>query len=119
MLFVASGLMHFLTPDRFASIVPPALPRPYLLVAISGAAEIAGAVGLMLPATRRLAAWCLMALLVAVFPANLHMLHTAHASQQPLWWQTLLALRLPLQPVLIWLTWRAGHVASTSRHGRS
>jgi uncharacterized membrane protein len=101
-LFVGSGTLHLVRPKPFYEIVPPQLPRRELLVAISGVAEIFGGVGMLIPATRRTAGWGLMALLTAVFPANIYM---AEANIQPegihipaafMW------ARLPLQPLLIW-----------------
>jgi uncharacterized membrane protein len=103
---VAVGAMHFINAADFAGIVPAALPAPFLLVYISGVAEICGGIGLQLPATRRLAAWGLIALYVAVFPANVNMAvnHLKLGSQDVptafLW------LRLPLQLVLIAWAWR-------------
>lgn len=84
--------------------MPPLLPAPRLLVAISGAAEIAGGLGLLFPRFRKSAAWGLVLLLLAVFPANLYM---AIAHQRfphfPAW---ILWARLPLQlPVIAW-AWR-------------
>ncbi len=108
-LFVFAGAMHFVKPDAYASVVPPSLPRPHLLVAISGVCEILGAIGILLPQPlRRTAGWGLILLLIAVFPANVQMaLHPApvggHAIK-PLY----LYLRLPLQAVLIaWAYWVA------------
>lgn len=69
----AVGVAHFIAPAPFVSIVPPWLPSPRLLVYISGVAEVLGGVGLWIPKTRRAAAWGLVALYVAVFPANIHM----------------------------------------------
>ena len=83
--------------------MPPALPAPRLLVLLSGVAEVAGGLGLLLPATRRWAAWGLLVLLVAVFPANVHMLRLASALHIPAW---VLWARLPLQPLLMWAVWR-------------
>ncbi len=77
LLFVGVGVLHFLRPEVFARIVPPALPAPRLLVLLSGAAEVMGGLGLLLPATWRGAGWGLLALLVAVFPANVYMLGLA------------------------------------------
>jgi uncharacterized membrane protein len=72
--FTFTGTMHFLRPRFFEAIVPPAIePQKQEVVAISGAAEIAGAALVLHPASRRLARWWLLALLVAVFPANIHM----------------------------------------------
>ena len=72
--FVGAGINHFLIPRAYESIVPPSMRDDAArLVAISGVAEIAGGVGVLLPRTRRLAGLGLIALLAAVFPANLHM----------------------------------------------
>ncbi|UOQ75431.1 DoxX family protein [Hymenobacter sp. 5516J-16] len=104
LLFFGAGVLHFLSPGPFMRIVPPYLPAPLLLVYLSGAAEIAGGLGLLLPATRRLAGWGLVLLLVAVFPANVYMLQTHGAGLAvPLW---ALWLRLPLQLVLIVWVWK-------------
>ena len=70
-LFVAAGALHFLVPGVYLRIMPP--PYPRALVYISGATEVLGGVGVLIPATRRWAGWGLIALLVAVFPANIHM----------------------------------------------
>lgn len=104
-LFVGAGLLHFLRPETYLRIMLPALPAPRLLVLLSGAAEVAGGLGLLLPATRRGAAWGLLALLLAVFPANIYMVQLAEQLHLPAW--TLWA-RLPLQPLLMWWVWRAG-----------
>ena len=109
-LFATAGVFHFLTPHRFTGIVPPWMPRADLLVAVSGAAELAGAAGLAWPRSRYWAGWGLIALLVAVFPANIQMLIGAQQSSAAIWWQIVLWLRLPLQLVLIWLVWRAAEL---------
>ncbi len=90
----------------FARIVPPYLPAPRLLVYVSGIAEIAGGVCLLVPPLRRLAAWGLVLLLLAVFPANFYMAtHHIQVTNSPLP-QWLLWARLPLQAVLIgWILW--------------
>ncbi|MFD2786853.1 DoxX family protein [Hymenobacter rubripertinctus] len=103
LFFLTAGLMHFLRPEGFLRIVPPYLPHPLLLVHLSGAAEIAGALGLLVPATRRWAAWGLIALLVAVFPANVYMLQTGGAGMVVPEWA--LWVRLPLQLVLLGWAW--------------
>ena len=105
LLFVVAGISHFRSPATYIRIVPPVFPDPALLVAISGVAELAGGLGILLPRVRRAAAWGLIALLVAVFPANIYMLthHIplgAHLVSPVLLW-----LRLPLQGVLIALVW--------------
>lgn len=104
LLFVGAGLLHFIHPETFERIVPPVLPAPRLLVLLSGAAEVAGGLGLLLPTTRRWAGWGLLALLVAVFPANVYMVGLADTLHIPAW---VLWARLPLQPLLMWAVWRA------------
>lgn len=102
LLFAGAGLLHFLKTDLYVKIVPPHFPSPPLLVYASGIAEIAGAIGLLLPPVRRLAASGLVLLLIAVFPANVYMaLHNVRVTSTfiPQW---LLWARLPLQAVLIW-----------------
>jgi uncharacterized membrane protein len=106
-LFCGAGIMHFVAPSAYARIVPPGLPAPALLVLVSGVAEIAGGVGLLIPATRVAAGWGLIALLVAVFPANVRMLQMAVESHASVLSQAVLVLRLPLQPLLIYWVWRA------------
>jgi uncharacterized membrane protein len=102
--FVFAGTTHFTNRDFFVSIVPPYLPGAEALVAISGVAEIALGLSLWVPRWSRLAAWGLVALLVAVFPANLHM--WMHPEQYPTIAPAALLWRLPLQGVLIaWAYW--------------
>jgi uncharacterized membrane protein len=72
-LYVIAGAMHFLVPEVYVQIVPPVLPGPLTLVYLSGIAEIALGLGLLHPRTRRLAAWGLIGLLIAIFPANVYM----------------------------------------------
>lgn len=79
-LFLTSGVMHFVRPQTFESIVPRSLPAHRGLVYVSGAAEIACAAGLLIPHTRRVAGIASAALLVAVFPANVTM--TARAKRR-------------------------------------
>ena len=100
-LFIVAGLNHFVNPTFYCSIIPPGLPNPALLVAISGVCEIAGGLALLVRRLRRLAGWGLIALLVAVFPANVYMaIHPDRVQglNVPQW---LLWVRLPLQAVLI------------------
>lgn len=103
-VFVGAGVLHIVRPGVFQAIVPPSLPKPRLLVYVSGLAEIAGGLGLLVPALRPWAGWGLALLLVAVFPANLYMWRAADRFRKiPRW---VLALRLPLQVVLIgWVLW--------------
>jgi uncharacterized membrane protein len=103
LIFAGSGTMHFLKPDAFVQIVPPLLPAKGTLVAISGAAELAGAIGLLIPQTRVAACYGLIALLIAVFPANIYMaLDRVKFASLPEW---ALIARLPLQLLLIGWIW--------------
>lgn len=99
--------MHFVIPGSYAQIVPRWLPDARLIVVISGVSEIMGGVGVLYGPTRRFAGWGLLTLLIAVFPANVHMLRMAYSSQASPLWISLLWLRLPLQPLLMWWVWRA------------
>jgi uncharacterized membrane protein len=71
--FVFAGAMHFVIPKAYRRIMPPYVPAHDAMVYASGVAEIVGGAGLMVPSRRRLAGWWLIATLIAVFPANLHM----------------------------------------------
>lgn len=103
-LFVAAGVNHFLKPDFYLKIMPPYLPWHYELVLISGVFEILGGVGLLIPRLTVPAAWGLVALLVAVFPANIYM--TFHPELYPTIPPAVLWARLPFQGVLIaWAYW--------------
>lgn len=106
LFFVAAGVMHFRRPSLYAQIVPPYMPFPLALVYVSGVCEILGGCGILIPRLRRVAGWGLIALLIAVFPANVHMALGDVSIQEltiPPW---LLWLRLPLQGVFIaWVWW--------------
>ena len=110
LLFAAAGVLHFASPDPYVAIVPPYLPWPLALVYLSGAAEVALGLMLLIPRFQRLAAWGLLALLIAVFPANLHM--ALNADLYPTIPPVALWGRLPLQAVLIaWAYWFTGRVS--------
>jgi uncharacterized membrane protein len=99
-LFIVGGVAHFVFTRAYASAVPDYLPAPRELVLISGAAEIAGGVGVLLPQTRRLAASGLVILLISIFPANVFMAQHPDRFGLPRW---LLWARLPLQiPLIYW-----------------
>lgn len=106
LLYVAAGVMHFVQPSPYVKIVPPILPQPLLLVYLSGVAELLGGIGLLVPRLRRVAAWGLVALLLAVLPANIYMAAyriQVTAAPIPIW---LLWLRVPVQFVLMaWVLW--------------
>ena len=100
--FVVAGIGHFIAPRFYLAIMPPALPWPLALIYISGVAEILGGLGVLTPATRKLAGWGLIVLLVAVFPANIYAALHGMGSI-PSW---VLWARLPLQIVFIaWVYW--------------
>jgi uncharacterized membrane protein len=98
--YVAAGINHFVHPAMYEKIMPPWLPAHNALVLASGMAEILLGLLLLVRCTRRLAAAGIVLLLVAVFPANVHMLLNYRAEGHRLWWLAL--LRLPLQGFLIW-----------------
>lgn len=106
-LFVVAGTNHFLNPSFYMKIMPPYLPWHWELVILSGVFEMVLGLLLFAPRTASLAAWGLIALLIAIFPANLHMaLHPDHYPRIPEWF---LWARLPLQGVLIaWAYWFTG-----------
>jgi uncharacterized membrane protein len=104
--FVGSGVNHFVSPRFYRTIVPPALQDDAKrVVELSGVAEVLGGVGVLLPRTRRLSGGALIALLAAVFPANLYMAREPERFERiPRW---ALYARLPLQPLMMWWAWRA------------
>jgi len=102
-LFVGSGILHFVSTATYVRLIPPALPYPRQLVYVSGIIEGALGVLLLIPKTRRVAAWAIIPTLIAIFPANIYGAVTAGTDNPampgvPVWaaW-----LRLPLQFVLI------------------
>ena len=104
LLFVTAGVNHFVDPAFYVSIMPTYLPWHYALVIISGIVEVALGIGLLIPKTSRYAAWGLILLLIAIFPANIHMV--THAELYPTIPVIALWLRLPLQGLLIlWGYW--------------
>jgi uncharacterized membrane protein len=101
-LFILAGIGHFVRPEIYMKIMPDYLPYHRELVLISGAFESALGLMLLIPTTRRLAAWGLIALLIAIFPANLDMfLHPEKSGLSPV----ALAIRLPIQGLLILWAW--------------
>jgi uncharacterized membrane protein len=122
-LYLSAGVMHFVNPWFFVQIMPPYLPWHWELVYLSGAIEIALGLLLLVPTTKRLAAWGVIALLIAVFPANVHMAMAnvqfdpppAMGQPSPLanW------IRLPMQLVLIlWAWWYTRPELRERRFGR-
>jgi uncharacterized membrane protein len=107
-LYIAAGVAHLVATRAYMRAMPAYLPAHRELVLMSGAAEIAGGVGVLVaqrhPAVARAAAWGIVLLLIAVWPANLWMAeHPQRFSSVPVW---ALWLRLPLQLPLIWWAWR-------------
>ena len=114
LFFTAAGTLHFLRPQMYVEIMPSYVPAHRELVFASGAAEIAGAVLVVFPRTRRLGGLWLTATLVAVFPANLNMAldPERYASIPP----ALLWARLPVQGLLIWWALRATRRGASPNH---
>jgi uncharacterized membrane protein len=99
--FIFAGVMHFVIPRAYRRIMPPYIPAAEAMVAASGVAEIAGGAALLHPRSRRAGGWWLIATLIAVFPANVHMaLHPEDFPKVPGGAAALWA-RLPLQAVFI------------------
>ena len=109
-LFIFAGALHFARPKPYLAMMPPWIPMHEEAVAVSGVAEIAGGAALFSDRTARFGGWWLIALLLAVFPANVHMainpdqIKGLDKTGIPGW---ALWARLPLQPLAIWLTWLA------------
>lgn len=99
-MFVLTGVAHFAPPMRcdLIAIVPPRLPVPGLLVTVTGVLELLGAVGLLLPVTRVAAAVCLLALMLAMFPANIY---AARMPNPPKSMTTRLSLRTAVEVVFL------------------
>jgi uncharacterized membrane protein len=117
---VVAGFLHFAQSEPFIRIVPDFLPAPATLVYLSGVIEILLGIGLLVPSTRQLSAWGLVALFIAVYPANLNMAinHIKIAGIPDTWWFQ--AIRLPFQGVLIawayWYTRPEPPMVSSDRH---
>jgi uncharacterized membrane protein len=107
--FSFTGTLHFVIPRSYEAMVPEPVPAKQA-VAVSGVAEILGGLAVLHPATRRLGRWWLLALLLAVFPANVHMavnpeqIRGLDLNRIPRW---ALWARLPLQPLAMLWVWRA------------
>jgi len=105
LFFIGAGINHFVMPDFYERIVPPGFPGPKLLVIVSGLAETAGGLGLLIPPLRRVAGWGLIAMLIAIFPANIYMALHPERFGMSSW---ILWARLPLQVVfIVWVWWVA------------
>jgi uncharacterized membrane protein len=105
LFWLVAGTMHFVTPRSYERIVPPSLaPWRREIVVVSGLAELAGGLAVLPDRTRRGARWWLLATLVAVYPANIHM--ALNAQEFPRIPPAALWARLPCQGLFAWLTWR-------------
>jgi uncharacterized membrane protein len=99
-LYIIAGINHFRSPGMYLRIIPPIFKNPKLINTLSGVAEILLGVLLLFPFSKRFAAWGIIALLIAIFPANLFMFQDKKAGfGLPKW---ILFVRLPLQIVLIY-----------------
>lgn len=115
---VLVGADHWINPERYLAMMPPWVPLHLELVLFTGAAEIAGALGLLLPKTRRLAGFMLAIYFVAVFPANVHNALNGLAVEglpQAGWYYW---TRLPFQPLAIWWALYAAEVVRGPFAGR-
>src|ERR1700759_5188704 len=112
--FLLGGVAHFALTDAEMRIVPPAIPWPRAAVLVSGVFELLGAMGILIPATRRAAGIGLFLLTIAVTPANVYMLQHADLFNVPRW---ALILRLPFQAILLalilWSTTKSRGVDSS------
>lgn len=103
LLFIIAGVFHFLRPRLFGKIMPSWVPWHRFMVFFSGFLEILFGVMLLIPSVSAIGAWGLIAVLIGVFPANIHMAVNADKFPGiPAW---LLWLRLPMQLVLIGWAW--------------
>ena len=105
LFFIGAGIMHFVKPRAYEATVPEVLPGHLEIVYVSGVAEIAGGLALLDRRTAPWAGWWLIALLIAVFPANVNMAVNAERFRAVP--EALLWVRLPIQALLIAWVWRA------------
>ena len=107
--FMGGGITHFTDPDFFVSIMPPYIGWHLEIVFISGALEILGAIGILIPRLRQLSGNALIALVICVTPANIHMwLHPELFPDVP---PAFLSIRLLVQVLLLWCIWWSTRVA--------
>jgi uncharacterized membrane protein len=109
-IYLAVGALHLAAAGKFLAIMPPIVPHPRLVILLTGACEVVGAAGLLVPWTRRLAGTMLAIYAVCVWPANIYQA-LWHIRAPPLpdsWWYH--GPRLAFQPVLVWWALFAGGV---------
>ncbi len=105
----AAGVLHIAFPAPFVAITPSWVPNAQAVIMLTGLCEIAGAIGLLVPALRRYAGVALAVYAVLVFPANIkHAVDSLSAPGASAWQWSYHVVRLPLQPVLVWLAAFAG-----------
>ena len=102
-LYICAGLNHFWHPSFYVKIMPSYLPYHLELVYISGVFEIVCGLLLIPSATRKTSAWLTIALLVAVYPANIQMALNYYNENNPDFWISI--VRLPIQFIFIWWAW--------------
>jgi uncharacterized membrane protein len=103
LLYVIAGINHFVNSSFYLNIIPGWLPFHVAVNYISGGCEIVFGLLLIPIWTRRIGAWLLIILLIAVFPANIEMTFDYWFEGNPKLWITV--VRLPIQFVLIWWAW--------------
>ncbi len=113
--FVAAGVNHFVNPDFYRPMMPTYLPAPMMLIYVSGFFEVLGGAGVLVPRLRRIAGWGLVALLIAVFPAHVHMVQNPESFEEIPYWG--LVVRMPLQLLLIGWVWFATLVPRRQKDG--
>jgi uncharacterized membrane protein len=111
--FTAAAHFNSMRPDMIA-MVPPFVPNPALMVTVTGICEILGAIGLLIPRTRRLAAIALIVMLVAILPANIHAARAGVTLRGAP--ATPLVPRIALQGLFIGLLWWSGVTPRYPRH---
>lgn len=113
LVYLAAGLNHFLSTGVYLPMMPSWIPAHRELIYLSGALEILGGLAVLVPRFRPAAGWFLVALLIAVFPANVHMARNPELfAPAPAW---ALFLRLPMQIALGWWAWWATRPESSDR----
>lgn len=115
-----AGILHLTVPGPFLGITPSWVPEPEAVIALTGLSEIAGAIGLLIPAVRSYAAVGLALYAVGVFPANIkHAIDALGGASVSPWQWLYHGLRLPLQPLLAWLPLFAAGLVWKARRGKS
>ncbi len=111
--YVIAGVNHFWHEEFYLKIMPSWLPWHKALVAVSGICEIVFGLLLIISSTRRFASWCIILLLIAIFPANIQMMINYWNENNPNLWITI--VRLPLQIILIWWAYSFTKLTDTLR----